>query len=144
MSRLRNLGFLFKDVARLYVKQFERHATELGITLGHCKVLITLSRNEGITQAKLAELADTDPMTLVRTLDRMEGDGWIERRSDPADRRAYRLHLKPAASPVLEKILRVGDSARSEALAGLSNDERMQLVTLLERVHANLTELVSK
>ena len=28
---------------------------------------------------RLAELADTDPMMLVRILDRMERDGWVER-----------------------------------------------------------------
>jgi len=143
-KRLRTLGFLIKDVARLSTKHFERHATELGLTLAQCKVLVMLSRNEGVTQAKLAECSDTDPMTLVRIIDRMEGDGWIERRPDPNDRRAYQLHLEPGAAPVVEKILLLGDKARSESLAGFSNEERTQLVVLLERLHANLTELVSK
>ena len=143
-NRLRNLGFLIKDVARLYVKYFERQATQHGLTLGHCKVLMMLSRNQGATQAKLAELSETDPMTLVRTLDRMEGDGWLERQPDPEDRRAHRLYLKPAAKPLIEDIQRLGDKARAEVLAGLSNEERLQLLELIERVHANLTQLVSK
>lgn len=143
-NRLRSFGFVLKDVARLYVKYFEREATEHGLTLGHCKVLVTLSRNEGITQARLADLSDTDPMTLVRTLDKMEGDGLLERRPDAADRRAYRLHLKPASKPALEEIVRMGDRARSEVLAGLNNEERLQLLDLLERVLANLNALVSK
>jgi MarR family transcriptional regulator for hemolysin len=83
-------------------------------------------------------------MTLVRTLDRMEGDGWLERRPDPNDRRAHQLHLKQAATPVLEEILRLGDKARGEVLRGLSQDDRMKLLTLLEHVHVNLTELVQK
>ena len=29
MDTLRNFGFLIKDVARLYTRNFERHATEL-------------------------------------------------------------------------------------------------------------------
>jgi hypothetical protein len=37
MNPLRNLGFLIKDVARLYMKYFEREAIEHGLTLGHCK-----------------------------------------------------------------------------------------------------------
>jgi DNA-binding MarR family transcriptional regulator len=143
-QKLRNLGFLIKDVSRLYVKYFEREAAEHGLSLGSCKALVTLSRNEGTTQAKLAELSETDPMTLVRILDRMEGDGLLERRPDPADRRAYRLHLKPSAKPVLEEIFRIGDRVRGEALSGLSSEERVQLVDLLERVHGNLTSLVPK
>jgi MarR family transcriptional regulator, transcriptional regulator for hemolysin len=142
MDPIRNIGFLFKDVSRLWVRHFEQRATQLGTTLTHAKVLVYLARNEGATQARLAELSDTDPMTLVRVLDRMEKDGWLERRPDPSDRRAYRLFLKRAADPVLAEINRIGDKARAEALAGLSAEDRAQLLNSLERIHANLVELV--
>jgi DNA-binding MarR family transcriptional regulator len=112
------------------------------MTLSHAKVLVYLARNEGTTQARLAELTDTDPMTLVRVIDRMEKDGWLERRPDPSDRRAYRLYLKRAADPVLAEINRIGDKARAEALAGLSQEDRAHLLDLLERIHGNLMQLV--
>src|ERR1017187_2579618 len=98
-DRLRNFGFLVRDVYRLYAKHFERYAREIELTLAQCKVLGHLSRNEGISQARLAELTDTDPMTLVRTLDRMQQDQWIKRRPDPADRRAHRRYLHDIAKP---------------------------------------------
>jgi hypothetical protein len=50
--------------------------------------------------------------------------------------------LKPASDPILAEINRIGDRARGEALAGLSTEERAQLITLLERVHANLLTLI--
>jgi hypothetical protein len=81
-------------------------------------------------------------MTLVRILDRMEQDGWIERCPDPQDRRAWRLHLKPAAAPILKRILTIADRARGESLAGLDATERETLINLLERIHANLLALV--
>jgi MarR family transcriptional regulator for hemolysin len=142
MQRLRNFGFLVKDVYRLYVRYFEQCAVQLGMTLAQCKVLVILSRNEGTTQARLAELSDTDPMTLVRILDRMEKDAWLERRSDPKDRRAHRLVLKPASDPVLAEVMRIADSARAQVLAGLSSDDQTQLMELLERIQANLVALV--
>jgi len=142
VEHIRNFGFLVKDVLRLWVRHFEQRATQLGMTLTQCKVLVFLSRNEGATQARLAELSDTDPMTLVRILDRMEKDEWLERRADPSDRRAYRLFLKSAADPVLNEITRIGDKARDEALVGISANERAQLMTLLERIHGNLLSLV--
>jgi DNA-binding MarR family transcriptional regulator len=142
MDPLRNLGFLIKDVARLYALNFERNAGGLNLTLAQCKVLCHLQRNEGISQVRLAFLTDTDPMTLVRILDRMEGDGLIERRPDAADRRARRLHLRAAALPVLDEIWRVSDRARAESLAGLSAADRAQLMSLMQRVQANLDKLV--
>jgi DNA-binding MarR family transcriptional regulator len=138
---IRNLGFLIKDVTRLWVRHFEAHASEIGMTLSQARVLVFLSRNEGCTQARLADLCETDPMTLVRVLDRMEADGFLERRPDPNDRRAYRLYLKPASDPVLAEITRIGDRARGAALSGLSNEERTQLIALLERIHSNLVAL---
>jgi len=141
VDRVRNLGFLMKDVSRMWVRYFEQQADQIGMTLTHAKVLVFLSRNEGTTQARLADLSEVDPMTLVRVLDRMEKDGWLERRPDPNDRRAYRLFLKPAADPVLTEIIRISDKARGEVLSGLSTEERTQLVALLERIHANMLAL---
>ncbi len=144
MSQLRSFGFLLKDVSRLSSKHFERQAAEaqLGLTLEQCKLLVNLQRNEGINQRHLAYLSDMDQMTLVRLLDRMERDGWVERCPDPQDRRARRLRLKPAAQPILERIWAVGDRARSDSMAGLSASEREQLMRLLLRVHGNLAALV--
>jgi MarR family transcriptional regulator for hemolysin len=140
-DRLRNFGFLVRDVSRLSAKHFQRNARELELSLPQCKVLGHLSRNEGISQARLAELTETDPMTLVRTLDRMQQDGWIERRPDPADRRAHQLFLREAAKPVLQRIWKIADQARNEVLAELSTAEREQLIELLERVHRTLSRL---
>jgi DNA-binding MarR family transcriptional regulator len=140
-ERLRHLGFLLRDVSRLYGRHFERHARELELTLAQCKVLAHLQRNEGISQARLAELTETDPMTLVRTLDRMQQDRWIERRADPADRRAHRLFLREEAKPVLARMWKIADHARGEAISVLSAGEVDQLLDLLERLHENLQQL---
>jgi len=138
----RNFGFLMKDVYRLWVRHFEQRAAQLGMSLTQCKVLVFLSRNEGATQIKLADLCDTEPMTVVRVLDRMERDGWIERRADPTDRRANRLYRKPASDPILDEILRIAERSRNEALAGLSAAERDQMMDLLERIRSNLVGLL--
>ena len=143
-DRLRNFGFLVRDVSRLSAKHFQRNARELELSLPQCKVLGHLSRNEGISQARLAELTETDPMTLVRTLDRMQQDEWIERRPDPADRRAHRLYLCEAAKPIMNRMWRIADQARQDALSALSVAEREQLVGLLERVHGVLLQLEAK
>jgi len=140
-DRLRNFGFLVRDVYRLYTKHFERYASEIELTLPQCKVLGHLSRNEGISQARLAELTDTDPMTLVRTLDRMQQDQWIERRPDPEDRRAHRLYLCEVAKPIVQRMWRLADQARHDALSVLTVAEREQLLDLLERVHGALLQL---
>jgi len=144
MSLVNNFGFLLKDLARMSSKNFERRAVaeELGLTLEQCRVLVYLEENQGITQAGLASLTETDPMTLVRILDHMEKFAWIERRLDPTDRRVRRLHLLPAATPVLKRIWVIADESRSDALAGLDAAQIETLQQLLNTAQRNLAALV--
>lgn len=143
MDRLRAIGFLLKDVTRLYTRRFEERSQDFALTLAQCKALSYLVRNEGVSQKRLAELTEIDPMSLVRILDRMEADGWVERRLDPQDRRARTLWLRAAAGPVLERIEMVAKETRAEALRGLAESEREQLTKLLVRIHGNLSSLPS-
>jgi MarR family transcriptional regulator for hemolysin len=137
----RSFGFLVHDVARLFGHRFNQRALLfLGLTRAQCKVLGYLARNEGINQAGLADLLEIKPMTLVRQIDRMEEQGWIERRPDPGDRRARRLVLTDKARPILARILDLSTEVRAEAFVGLSEAEGRRLIDLLGRVHGNLSE----
>jgi len=141
MDRLRNFGFLLKDLSRRYVLRFEQRARVIALTLPQCKVLVKLENNEGVSQARLAELADVEPMTMVRILDRMESDGMLERRADPEDRRARRLYLTGKAKLLLDEVWRVAESTRTELFAGLSAKECDAFMDVLERVHRNACAL---
>ena len=137
----RQLGFLLKDTSRRYTRRFEERAQALSLTLAQCRALLYLENNEGVSQKRLSELTELDPMSLVRILDRMEADGWVQRRFDPADRRAHTLWLTPKAKPVLEHIAHLIAEVRAETLHGLTNEERSKLIELLGRVHVNLSSL---
>lgn len=140
-SPRRTFGFLLKDVDRRNAQRFEQRAKSLGLTLPQCKVLVYLANNEGISQVHLAEITDIEPMTLVRLLDRMESDGWLERRADPTDRRARRLYLKSEGKPLVDDIWRLVDLTRQEAFKGIPKKQADLLITLLEKVQSNLAAL---
>ena len=63
------------------------------ITLPQFDVLATLRFSEGVTQQTLAERLLVTKGNVCGLLDRLESVGWVERRLDPADARANRLHL---------------------------------------------------
>lgn len=136
-----SFGYLAHDVARLFARRFNTRALLfLGLSRSQCRILGYLARHEGINQAGLADLLEIKPMTLVRQLDRMEADGWIERRPDPGDRRARRLVLTDKARPTLARIFDLSSDVRREAFADLSEEEGRHLVDLLRRVHGNLAD----
>ena len=133
-------GFLVHDISRMLRKRFDRRARDIGLTKSQWIVLAHLARHEGIHQGGLADILELEPATLARHLDRLEDTGWIERRPDPADRRAWRLHLTGKATPVLEKMASLVDITTQEALAGLSGDERARLQSHLLTIRANLAD----
>src|ERR1700730_2527767 len=106
-----------------------------------CKVLVYLANHEGISQVQLAELTELEPMTLVRVLDRMESDGWLERRNDPADRRARCLYLKAKGKPLVDEIWHLVDLTRREAFAGIPRKHADLMIELLEKVQSNFVSL---
>jgi MarR family transcriptional regulator, transcriptional regulator for hemolysin len=136
----RSFGFLLHDIARLMRKRYEQRARPLGLTRAQWQVLAHLQRHEGINQSGLAELLEIEPITIGRLLDRMEEAGLVERRADPADRRARRLFLTERARPMLERGRVLGDEVRAEAFIGLDATERESLIDMLLRVRGNLSE----
>jgi DNA-binding MarR family transcriptional regulator len=75
------------------------------ITLPQFDVLATLRFSEGVTQQELAERLLVTKGNVCGLLDRLERLGWVERRPDPKDARANRLHLTAAGRRKVAKVL---------------------------------------
>ena len=133
------LGFVLHDVARFLRKRFEQRARCLGLTRSQWQVLAFLAPNEGIHQGGLAELLEVEPITLARIIDRLQEHGLVERRQHPGDRRAWLLYLTERAHPMLERIQRMAERTRAEALEGIPDREQAELMRLLLRMKKNLT-----
>jgi len=95
----RNFGFLVHDVARLLRTAFDRRVRDMGLTRSQWWVLNHLYRQDGMTQAELADLLELERPTLGRLLDRLEANGWIRREACGADRRAKRVFLTEEVGP---------------------------------------------
>ena len=137
----RSLGFLLADVSRLVRRRFDGRARTLALTRAQWRVLAQLRRREGINQTELAEIMEIETITLGRHIDRLETKGWVERRRDPADRRAWKLFLKPKAQPVLDRMRELSEATRQEALSGISAADREQLIELLLKIKSNMLAL---
>ncbi len=137
----RSLGFVLADVSRLIRKRFDDKANELGLTRAQWRVLAQLRRRQGINQSALAEILEIEPITLVRHIDRLVAKDLVERRPDPADRRAWRLYLKDEVQPVLDAMRALSEEVRAEALAGIPTARREDLIDDLLSIKANLTSL---
>jgi len=141
----KRFGFLVTDVGRLCGKRFDDLAkSTLDLTRAQCRALVHLSLQTEISQANLADILEVAPISAGRLLDRMEEGGWITRRPNPDDRRERLVRMTPKAHKALDKARRVGDQIAAEAMHGLTRQEHEQLISLLQRVRANLVAAVER
>jgi DNA-binding MarR family transcriptional regulator len=138
-TRRESLGFLVADLSRLMRRAFAQRIRGSSLTLAQARALVYLSRNEGMRQVDLAAVLEVQPITLARLVDQLHAGGLVERRTDPADGRAYRLYLRPGAKAPLEEIARVGATVRAQALKGLSEREANAMLDGLRRMRENLS-----
>jgi DNA-binding MarR family transcriptional regulator len=136
-------GFLLQDVARLLRAHFNRRVQVLGLTQAQCRVVLRLAHHEGIQQVALAEILEIQPITLARLLDKLQAAGWVERRRDPNDRRAFCLYLTAQAYAQLKPIWALGSETRAAAIAGLDDAQLTGLTSTLQAMKDNLLREVT-
>lgn len=137
-----NIAFLTSDVSRLLRKRFDVVSRRFGVTGPQWRMLAVLRRTPGINQGALAQWLEVEAITAGRMIDRLEKAELVERRADPADRRTWRLFLTAAAVPLLDELFGCATEVFDEALQGFSGTEHALLLSLLERMRANLLDEV--
>lgn len=101
------IGLLIKSTSKSIEKalDFELHR-KCGLSSGQWKVIGALAIQNGLTQSKIAEMVFVETPTLVPILDKMEKDGWVERKADPDDRRNNNVFLtKKAEGSLVETVI---------------------------------------
>jgi len=136
----RGMGFLLSDVARLFRREFDKNATETGLTRAQYQTLAHIKRQEGLSQTELAALLEVRPITLTRTLDRLAAKGWIERRPHKTDRRMRLLYLTRQAQPHTRALRAIAHTVRQKAFAGIGAADLQRMRDLLELVKQNLAQ----
>ncbi|MEM8744365.1 MAG: MarR family transcriptional regulator [Pseudomonadota bacterium] len=138
LSEGRYLAFLIQDAARLQRTVFDRRVRKLGFTRTQWLVLRRLQSQPGVSQSELAEMLEIEKATAGRLIDRLEENGWLERRADSTDRRVNRIYLTEAGLKIHDTIGPLAEAMVEDELSGLNRKEREQLTDLLIEVKKRL------
>lgn len=135
MKRPLRREFMFQlvETSRLLRTYVDQRARQHGTTRAQWGVMARLRRQEGLNQAALAEQMDLQPISLARLLDRLQRQNLIERREDPADRRAYRLYLTPEGRALVDDLDQVRTAIAQEVLGSV---EESSILAALEALAA--------
>ena len=120
---------------------FDARVKESGLTFSRASALFVLSRNDTLNQRELAEELDIETPTLVRLLDGMEKQGFIERRPVDGDRRAKRIVMTEKGLEAASAVNRLAHDLRGDFLRGLDEAEMRRMLRALEIVGANISRI---
>lgn len=91
----------------------------------------------GLTQSELGRELLTHRSNITGLVDRLESRGWVTRREEAGDRRAWRVALTPAGRRVLEEILPSYDRAAARLWEGVSVRRATETAAVLKEVADN-------
>jgi MarR family transcriptional regulator for hemolysin len=132
---INELGLILFGTARAWRTRLDQRLRPLGLSQGKWRTLIHLSQggNE-LTQKELAERMGIEGPTMAGLLDRLQGDGWIERRGSAADRRCKTVHLQRRSKAVLNKIFNTAHDLRAELIDDISQGDLETCLRVLSRI----------
>jgi len=138
-NRRRSIALKLTVVARQLRLTFDKSVERDGLTRAQWTLIAAVARNPGVTQRMIAEALEVREITAGRLIDRLCDEGYLKRRENPSDRRAYSVYLTPAAQPLLDKLDEIAKSREAEIFAGFEADDLEKLDTLLDNIARNLS-----
>jgi len=117
---------------------FDKIVRERNMTLPRARVFFTLNKKDGINQRELAERLELETPTLVRILDAMEGQGFVQRRVAGSDRRAKEIYITETGKVVAGEIDDIAVRVRAQVIAGIPEDDLKTTLEVIRAMQANL------
>ncbi len=133
---LRRLPPLLRHAWYSLNQAFRRRIAHLELTPDQYTVLRNLfeAGTPGVTQSELAASMSSDPNTVASLVDRMERAGFLDRQTDPDDRRARRLRLAAPGRRKFRAARSIAAELQRDVLAPISAEEAEHFLGILEKV----------
>lgn len=137
-AALRSVGFTVSTVGYAVSRAFHRSLAPLDLEPREFALLRAVDAHEGQSQQAIGHSLQIPSSRMVALVDALEARDLIERRLNPADRRARALHLTADGRALMKRAGALAVEYERHLCGDLSDNEREQLIALLQRVGAQL------
>lgn len=110
-----------------------------GFYAGQDQIMICLDREDGQTPGQLAARLGVRPPTVTKTINRLQSQGYVEKRASETDARQANIFLTEDGRSAIHSIEKAVRKNEKQALKGLDKKEQKTLLKLLGRIEANLS-----
>jgi MarR family transcriptional regulator for hemolysin len=135
------MGYVVYFASKTFQKAFDLELrNKIGITLTQSKVIFALYLNSGLTQRELADKIGIESPTLVPIIDKMEEDGYIQRKSDTEDRRIKRIYTTSKTNSLWDSMMECAMHLRKIYMKDVSEQEIKSALQVIKKLTDNLLE----
>ncbi len=137
------VGRMFPCICRTHKKNADLMLERSGLHHGQAKLLMILSRENGINHSAIAAELRISPAATTKVIKRMEQVGYVLREADESDERVSKVFLQPKGQTLVNKIHATFQQLDLVMFDGFSTEEIRELHSLLSRVQDNLQSNLS-
>jgi len=131
------IGRRLDKISKLFLENLQSHLTHLDIERSFYPLYL-IDAGNGITQQDLAGKLGCDKVQVVRIIDYLSSNGYVERMTNKSDRRKYELAITEKARLVMPDVQNALRESTSLTLEGLSEKQINEFYTVLETIEKNL------
>lgn len=137
VNQQKSIGRLVSCIHRNARIYFQNELEVLDLGSGQIHFLMILYKKDGVNQETLAERLNIDKATCARAIKKLESQGYITRKINPEDKRAYIIYLTEKAKKLKPTIGKIRKNWTKNLLKGFTEKEEKQLFEYLERIANN-------
>jgi MarR family transcriptional regulator for hemolysin len=135
-----SIGFVVYSASKTFQKAFDLELrNKIGITITQSKVIFALYLHSGLTQRELADKIGIESPTLVPIIDKMEEDGYVERKLDSQDRRIKRVYTTSKTDSLWDSIMESATQIKKISTKEVSEQEIKSALGIIKKITGNLS-----
>ncbi|NOR71960.1 MAG: MarR family transcriptional regulator [Methylomarinum sp.] len=132
--RKNSIGWMLKRLGSQLDLEMASELKQRGLNLNQFAVLMTLMEGEGLTQTEIGKKIKMPGYATTRTLDVLEANKYIERRTDEHSRRSYRIYLTKKGRDTCPELFVIVEKVNANLLSSISTTQQKQLKTILHEL----------
>ncbi|PQZ47358.1 MarR family transcriptional regulator [Ochrobactrum sp. MYb15] len=119
---------------------FDARVKERGLTLARARTLLALIEQEGLYQKELAEVLEIENATMVRLIDGLERQAFVERQAVEGDRRAKRIMMTEEGKQLAEEVVKLAGDVRADLLEGISDEDLSTALHVMRKMSDSMNK----
>ena len=114
-----------------------------GFYAGQDQIMLALDREDGQTPGQLAMRIGVRPPTITKTINRLQTQGFLDKRASETDARQAHIFLTETGREAIRDIEKSVRKTEKQAFKGLDKKDQKSLVKLLSRIESNLSDVTA-